>query len=118
MKINFLEIAQIELDDAIEYYNYEAPGLGDAFLTEVLNALDRIGEFPEAWQPGSNEQGDVKLGDSHMESYTKYENMKSWLWQSLIFTESLTIGRIEFKDAEQCSCSRQLIAAPEGPVMF
>ena len=49
MKINFLEIAQIELDDAIEYYNYEVPGLGDAFLTEVLNALDRIGEFPEAW---------------------------------------------------------------------
>jgi len=53
MKINFLEIAQIELDDAIGYYNYQAPGLGDAFLTEVLNALDRIGEFPEAWQPGS-----------------------------------------------------------------
>ena len=34
MKINFLEIAQIELDDAIEYYNYEIPGLGDAFLTD------------------------------------------------------------------------------------
>ncbi len=49
MKINFLEIAQIELDEAIDYYNYEVPGLGDAFLTEVLNALDRIGEFPEAW---------------------------------------------------------------------
>ena len=44
MKINFLEIAQIELDDAIEYYNYEVPGLGDVFLTEVLNALDRIGK--------------------------------------------------------------------------
>ena len=54
MKINFLEIAQIELDDAIEYYNYEVPGLGDAFLTEVLNPLDRIGEFPEAWQTCSN----------------------------------------------------------------
>lgn len=53
MKINFLEIAQIELDDAIEYYNYEVPGLGDAFLTDVLNALDRIGEFPEAWHPFS-----------------------------------------------------------------
>ena len=53
MKINFLEIAQIELDDAIEYYNFELPGLGDAFLTEVLNALDRIGEFPEAWHPCS-----------------------------------------------------------------
>jgi len=53
MKIDFLEIAQIELDDAIEFYNYEAPGLGDAFLTEVLNALDRIGQFPEAWHPCS-----------------------------------------------------------------
>jgi hypothetical protein len=44
MKINFLEIAQIELDEAIEYYNYEVPGLGDAFLTEVLNvAIGRKG---------------------------------------------------------------------------
>lgn len=53
MRINFLEIAQIELDDAIDYYNYELPSLGDAFLTEVLNALDRIGEYPEAWHPCS-----------------------------------------------------------------
>lgn len=53
MEINFLEIAQKELDDAIEYYNYEVQGLGDAFLAEVLNALDRIGKFPEAWHPCS-----------------------------------------------------------------
>jgi hypothetical protein len=53
MKINFLEIAHMEMDEAIEYYNHEVSGLGDAFLTEVLNALDRIGEFPEAWQPSS-----------------------------------------------------------------
>jgi hypothetical protein len=53
MKFNFLEIAQIELDEAIDYYDYELPGLGDAFLTEVVNALDRIGEFPEAWHPCS-----------------------------------------------------------------
>ena len=53
MKIRFLEIAQLELDDAIEYYNNEAAGLGDVFLTEVLKALDRIGEFPDAWHPCS-----------------------------------------------------------------
>ena len=53
MRIRFLEIAQIELDEAIEYYNHEATGLGDAFLTEILNALDRIGKFPEAWHPCS-----------------------------------------------------------------
>ena len=35
MRIRLLETAQIELDEAIGYYNYEIPGLGDAFLTEV-----------------------------------------------------------------------------------
>ncbi|MBN2383494.1 type II toxin-antitoxin system RelE/ParE family toxin [bacterium] len=49
MKINFLEIARIELDDAVEYFNCELLGLGDAFLAEVLSALHRIGVFPEAW---------------------------------------------------------------------
>ena len=53
MRIGFLELAQIELEESIEYYNYELPGLGEAFLTEVLNALDRIGKYPEAWQPSS-----------------------------------------------------------------
>ena len=53
MRIRFLEMAQIELDEAVEYYNYEMSGLGEEFLTEVLNAIDRIGEFPEAWHPCS-----------------------------------------------------------------
>jgi hypothetical protein len=30
MRIRLLEIAQIELDQAIEYCNYESPELGDA----------------------------------------------------------------------------------------
>ncbi|MDJ0763576.1 MAG: type II toxin-antitoxin system RelE/ParE family toxin [Myxococcota bacterium] len=49
MQIQFLESAQAELDEAVDYYNCEAPGLGREFLTEVLNALDRIGSFPKAW---------------------------------------------------------------------
>jgi toxin ParE2 len=53
MRIRFLEIAETELDEAIQYYNREAPGLGDQFLYEVLTALDRIATFPEAWHPGS-----------------------------------------------------------------
>jgi hypothetical protein len=51
MWIRFLQIAQIELDEAIEYYNYEARGLGDRFLTEVLNVIDRICIFPDAGIP-------------------------------------------------------------------
>ena len=51
MQIRFLEIAQIELDDSIDYYNSESIGLGDEFLAEVLHALDRIKNFPQAWHP-------------------------------------------------------------------
>ena len=53
MKIRFLAVAEIELDEAIEYYNHESPGLGGEFLTEILHALDRICRFPEAWHPCS-----------------------------------------------------------------
>ena len=51
MKIRFLDIAQYELDETIDYYNYESPGLGNEFLTEVLSTLDRIAQFPKAWHP-------------------------------------------------------------------
>ena len=51
MRVRFLEIAEIELDEAIRFYNYEASGLGDEFLAEILGALDRIAKFPEAWHP-------------------------------------------------------------------
>ena len=51
MKIKFLEEAKFELDQTIEYYESEASGLGKQFLQEVLNSLNRIGSFPEAWHP-------------------------------------------------------------------
>ena len=51
MQIRLLEIAQIELDDSIEYYNSESHGLGNELLVEVLHALDRIKNFPKAWHP-------------------------------------------------------------------
>lgn len=49
MEIRFLEIAQIELDEAVEYYNSESSGLGDSFLLEVLTTIERIRRFPNAW---------------------------------------------------------------------
>ena len=51
MQIRLLEIAQIELDDSIEYYNSESHGLGNELLVEVLHALDRIKNFRKAWHP-------------------------------------------------------------------
>jgi plasmid stabilization system protein ParE len=49
--VRFLEIAEIELDQAVHWYGAQAPGLGEAFLIEVLSAADRIVRFPEAWHP-------------------------------------------------------------------
>lgn len=53
MRIRFLEIAEIELDEAVRYYNYEAPDLGNDFLKEVLKSLDMIHRFPQSWHPCS-----------------------------------------------------------------
>jgi hypothetical protein len=49
MEIRFLDVAQQELDEAIEYFNCESSGLGDQFLLEVLDALARVRQFPNAW---------------------------------------------------------------------
>jgi plasmid stabilization system protein ParE len=51
MEIRVLDVAQQELDETVEYYNNELPGLGDKFLLEVLSSLERIQQFPEAWHP-------------------------------------------------------------------
>jgi hypothetical protein len=39
MTIRFLAPAQAELDEAIEWYAKQAPGLGDAFLLETLKTF-------------------------------------------------------------------------------
>ncbi len=51
MSIRLLEPAQMELDDAIAWYAEQAPGLGDAFLIEVLKTLRLVEQFPQAWHP-------------------------------------------------------------------
>ncbi len=48
MRIKFLEVARMELDEAVEYYNAEMQGLGEAFLAEVISALERIGSLSES----------------------------------------------------------------------
>ena len=45
MEIRLLDVAQQELDEAIEYYNERSPGLGDHFLLEALAAFERIKKF-------------------------------------------------------------------------
>ncbi len=50
MNVTFLQPAEYELDQAVNYYNSELVGLGDLFQHEVLRAMARIKAFPRAYQ--------------------------------------------------------------------
>jgi hypothetical protein len=51
MKTSFLDAAQSEFVDAIDYYDDRRSGLGFEFAEEVEHALQRINHYPEAWSP-------------------------------------------------------------------
>lgn len=50
MKIEILEIARMEFEEAKEFYEIEQSGLGARFEDEIRNSLLRIQQFPQAWQ--------------------------------------------------------------------
>jgi len=49
LKIRFLSPANIEMDEAVRYYDYQMPGLGLRFFQQVDAAVERIKLMPEAW---------------------------------------------------------------------
>jgi hypothetical protein len=49
MKVEFHPEADVELAQAVEYYENKRKGLGGAFFDEVSSALQRITRFPTAW---------------------------------------------------------------------
>ncbi|MBM3334435.1 type II toxin-antitoxin system RelE/ParE family toxin [Candidatus Sumerlaeota bacterium] len=50
MKVRLVSPADIELDEAVRYYDHELPGLGFRFFQEVEAAVERIRLFPAGWQ--------------------------------------------------------------------
>ena len=51
MTIRFLKAAQIELDEAVDWYRAVSPELADAFLVETIRILRLIEIYPQAWHP-------------------------------------------------------------------
>lgn len=49
MRLYFHPEADLELDQAIAYYEELRPGLGLEFAEEIYAAISRIIEFPNAW---------------------------------------------------------------------
>ena len=48
MRVTFNELAERELNDAVQYFEHEQSGLGAAFLVEVRRCTSGITEHPEA----------------------------------------------------------------------
>ena len=49
MKIEFLEAAEIELDEAFKWYEAQQKNLGMQFLTEFDAAIRRISAYPKSY---------------------------------------------------------------------
>ena len=48
-QVIFLRPAEAEMLDAAQYYELQAPGLGDDFLERIEAAVQDIGRNPELW---------------------------------------------------------------------
>jgi plasmid stabilization system protein ParE len=48
VRVTFNELAERELNDAVQYFEHEQSGLGAAFLVEVRRCASGITEHPEA----------------------------------------------------------------------
>jgi len=49
MKVRFTSTAELELKEALEFYQAAQPGLGADFLAEVQATAQLIQSFPHAW---------------------------------------------------------------------
>jgi plasmid stabilization system protein ParE len=49
VNVEFHSAAEREVGQDVDYYNDQQPGLGYEFAAEVEDAVQRIGDNPEAW---------------------------------------------------------------------
>lgn len=97
MRIRFLEIAEIELDEAIQYYNYEQPGLAMIFLPKSWIVWIGLRGFQKHGIPAQRGRRGVKRAAFHMESSARSEKWKYSLLLLQTCTESQTTGRIDYR---------------------
>ncbi len=62
MKVQFLSLAQQELDDAVTWYNQQGKGLGRDFLDELDRAVRRAVSFPMSFPEITPGTETVSLG--------------------------------------------------------
>jgi mRNA-degrading endonuclease RelE of RelBE toxin-antitoxin system len=61
MKVEMLGIAELELLDAVSYYETEQQGLGERLLDEVERGQGQIAQYPHAWSKVSRRSRRYRL---------------------------------------------------------
>ena len=51
MEIQFLELAEQELDETYKYYEYQQKDLGNRFINEIQKSIELIKYYPKGWHP-------------------------------------------------------------------
>ena len=49
MKVEILDVAEVEFAKSIAYYNEQSEGLGYDFAAEIKRTVGRILQYPNAW---------------------------------------------------------------------
>ena len=66
MKARILNVAQVEFNEAKEYYEIEQTGLGKKFEADIKTGIKRISQFPNAWPLERSESEDISSINSHI----------------------------------------------------
>jgi plasmid stabilization system protein ParE len=105
LNIEFLEVAQKELDDAFEYYEYQQENLGYRFISEVQKAISLIVQHPKAWSRVSkNARRCLLKSFPYGVVYQQKENLI--LREPLIIGDAHNISSFHLGKALTCSTSR------------
>jgi hypothetical protein len=70
---DFLEPAQVELEEEVKYYNEQRVGLGYEFATEVAATISRILRYLKPGPSFPRELAGAEPKDFHTESFTRSE---------------------------------------------
>lgn len=49
MKLELLELAQLEIEDSKDYYNLQQSKLGDSFKKDIQSSIDKIFDLPNLY---------------------------------------------------------------------
>ena len=80
MKIEFLEPAESEFDEAVSYYNNEQASLGERFRQEIQQSLLRIANYPKSYQQISARARRCVVAKFSYGIIYQYRNQKTQFW--------------------------------------